>query len=399
MLFDYKAVNSAGRNIRGRLDANNLADLEARLQRLGLDLISGKPPGHRAVVRKARVRRRELINFFFYLEQLSRAGVPTLDGLVDLRDSLEHSRFREIVAGLVEGIEGGQTLSQALSAYPWIFSPVHANLICAGETAGKVPEVLASLTESLKWEDELASHTRKVVIYPAFVGTAVLAITFFLMTYLVPQLKQFVQGMGQALPFQTRALFFVSDVVVRNGHVLLLAPVLAALGLRIILRNNPAARTRIDALKLQVPVVGAILKKIILSRFAGTFALLYAAGIPILEAVRTTQGGVGNRAVQRALQDIERSIEEGRNVTRAFHDAALFPPLVVRMIRVGENTGNLDRALLNVSYFYNRDVRESIEKVQAMIEPGLTVLMGGLLGWIMLSIIGPIYDLVSKVKL
>jgi type IV pilus assembly protein PilC len=165
-----------------------------------------------------------------------------------------------------------------------------------------------------------------------------------------------------------------------------------------VLRSNPIARLRFDGVKLALPVFGPILKKIILSRFANTFAMLYAAGIPILDSIRSTQDIVGNRVVSEALRKVEQSISDGQNVASAFHDASLFPPLVVRMLRIGENTGGLDKALLNVSYFYNRDVKESVDKAQTLIEPMLTVFMGALLGWIMLSVIGPIYDVISKIK-
>ena len=143
---------------------------------------------------------------------------------------------------------------------------------------------------------------------------------------------------------------------------------------------------------------GEILRKIILARFANTFSLLYASGIPILESIRTTQGVVGNLVVRRGLERVEELIGEGQNVTAAFHSIGFFPPLVTRMLRVGENTGALDTALANVSYFYNRDVKESVEKVQQLVEPMLTVLLGLLLGWIMLSVLGPVYDVISKLK-
>jgi type IV pilus assembly protein PilC len=204
--------------------------------------------------------------------------------------------------------------------------------------------------------------------------------------------------MGQTLPPQTQLLFFISDLLVAYWWAFLLLPILFVSGLITTLRSNPLARLRFDAVKLRLPVLGPILNKIILSRFANTFAMLYAAGIPILESIRTTQDIVGNRVVRKALRRVEQSIREGQNVANAFHDAGLFPPLVVRMLRVGENTGGLDKALLNVSYFYNRDVKESVEKAQTLIEPILTVFMGMLLGWIMLSVLGPIYDVIGKIK-
>jgi type IV pilus assembly protein PilC len=173
---------------------------------------------------------------------------------------------------------------------------------------------------------------------------------------------------------------------------------MVALGLRLLLNSNPLARFRFDGIKLRLPVLGSIQRKIILSRFANTFALLYSSGIPILESIRTTQDVVGNLVIRQGLERVEQRIVEGQNVTAAFHSTGFFPPLVIRMLRVGENTGALDEALLNVSYFYNRDVRESVQKMQQLIEPLLTVVMGSVLGWIMLSVLGPVYDVISKIK-
>ncbi|EXI82140.1 MAG: General secretion pathway protein F [Candidatus Accumulibacter sp. BA-94] len=237
-----------------------------------------------------------------------------------------------------------------------------------------------------------------MLAYPAFVGTVVLAATFFLMIYMVPQLKMFVKNMGQVLPTQTLILFFISDLMVAYWYLFLLLPALAVIGIKLLLNSNPLARFRFDGIKLRLPILGSIVRKIVLSRFANTFALLYASGIPILESIRTTQDVVGNLVIRRGLERVEQLIGEGQNVTAAFHSTGFFPPLVIRMLRVGENTGALDDALINVSYFYNRDVKESVEKMQQLIEPMLTVVMGALLGWIMLSVLGPVYDVISKIK-
>ena len=397
-LYTYKAVTQDGRTVNGRIDALNIVDLEMRLRRMELDLINGDPVSNRSLFSGSDVPRREIIHFCFHLELLVRAGVPILEGLSDLRDTLEHPRFREVVAGLVESIEGGQKLSQAMEGHSKVFNKVFISLIRAGEDTGRLPEVLQNLTESLKWEDELASQTKKLIMYPAFVGTVVLSATFFLMIYMVPQLKQFVKNMGQVLPMQTKVLFFVSDLLVSYWYLALLLPVLLVLGLKTLLHVNPLARVRFDGLKLRFPLIGNILRKIILSRFANTFALLYSSGIPILESIRTTQDVVGNLVVRQGLERVEQLIGEGQNVTAAFHSIGFFPPLVIRMLRVGESTGALDDALMNVSYFYNRDVKESVEKVQQLIEPLLTVVLGCLLGWIMLSVLGPVYDVISKIK-
>ncbi len=397
-LYSYRAVAPDGRMVLGRIDALNSVDLEMRLRRMELDLITGELISNRTLFGSSGIPRREIIHFCFHLELLVRSGVPILEGLSDLRDSLEHPRFREVVASLIESIEGGQRLSQAMEGQPKVFNKVFVSLIRAGETSGRLPEVLKSLTESLKWEDELASQTKKLVMYPAFVGTIVIAATFFLMIYMVPQLKQFVKNMGQVLPLQTQVLFFVSDLLVSYWYVALLLPLMIVAGVKIALATNPLARIRFDAAKLRIPLVGDILRKIILSRFANTFALLYASGIPILDSIRTTQDVVGNLVVRQGLERVEQLIVEGQNVTAAFHSIGFFPPLVIRMLRVGESTGALDDALMNVSYFYNRDVKESVEKVQQLIEPMLTVVLGCLLGWIMLSVLGPVYDIISKIQ-
>jgi type IV pilus assembly protein PilC len=398
-LFTYRAVDAQGRNVVGRVEAVNLFDLEQRLVRMGLDLVTGAPSSTRArLIGGSRVTRQDLINFCFHLEQLATAGVPLLEGLNDLRESVENTRFREVVSGLVESIEGGRNLSGSLAEYPEVFSKVFVSLVRSGEQTGKLPAVLKSLSESLKWEDELAAQTKKLLMYPLFVGTIVLLVTFFLMVYLVPQMTGFIRNMGQEIPLQTRILIVVSDFFVGYWWAIVLAPFAAWAGLKAAARYNPAVQYNIDRYKISMPLVGPILRKIILSRFASSFAMMYASGITVLDAIRSCEEIVGNRLLENALRTAGQQIAEGKNMTAAFADLNLFPPLVIRMLKIGENTGALDTSLLNVSYFYNREVREQIGKVQAMIEPALTLVLGALLGWVMLSVLGPVYDAISKMK-
>jgi type IV pilus assembly protein PilC len=397
-LFIYKAVDAQGKSTMGQLEAINIVDLEMRLRRMGLDLIKGGPTKSAGLLRGGTIRRSDLINFCFQLEQLASAGVPLIEGLMDLRDSVENVRFREVISGVIESIQGGAGLSQALSDYPRVFSPVFSSLIRAGENSGRLSDVLKSLAETLKWEDELAAQTKKLVMYPAFVGSIVIMVTFFLMIYLVPQMVGFIKNMGQQIPLQTRILIEVSAFFVSYWWAILLVPALLFATVKAAARVNPLVQYQIDRLKLKIPYIGNILRKIILSRFASTFALMYASGITILDAMRTSEESAGNLVIQEGLHLAGQQIAEGKNVTGAFQDVGLFPPLVVRMLRVGEATGALDTALNNVSYFYNREVRESIAKVQVMIEPALTLVLGGILGWVMLSVLGPIYDVISKIK-
>jgi len=397
-LYSYKAIDGSGKAVLGQVDALNLVDLELRLKRMGLDLVVGGPTksGGGGMWR---VKRQDLINFCFQVEQMTSAGVTVIDGLTDLRDSVENPRFREVVGGLIEAIQGGQNLSGALGNYPQVFQPVFRALVKAGEETGKLPEVLRSLTESLKWEDELAAQTKKLMMYPAFVGGVVLLVTFFLMLYLVPQMVGLIKTMGQTLPLHTRALMAVSAFLVNYWWAVIAAPFVIWGGIKFAARSNPRVRYQLDAIKLGFPMVGPILRKIILSRFASIFALMYSSGITILDAIKSSEETAGNAVIREGLQTVGQQIAEGKNVTAAFQEVGLFPPLVIRMLRVGEATGALDTALLNVSYFYTREVRESIARMQVMVEPALTVVLGLILGWVMLSVLGPIYDMMTKIKL
>jgi type IV pilus assembly protein PilC len=397
-LFTYKAVDARGKSILGRAEAVNLFDLEQRLSRMELDLISGAPTRQKTRMLGGRIARQDLINFCFHLEQLASAGVPVVEGLVDLRESVENRRFREVVAGLVESIEGGRSLSQALSEFPEVFSKVFVSLVRSGEQTGRLAEVLKSLTETLKWEDELTAQTKKLAMYPAFVGSIVLLVTFFLMIYLVPQMTGFIRNMGQEIPLQTRILMSVSDVFVGYWWAIAAAPFATWFGLKLAARTYPAVEYAIDHYKISMPIIGPILRKIIMSRFASSFAMMYSSGITVLDAIRSCEEIVGNKALEQALRTAGQQIAEGKNLTAAFQEIDLFPPLVIRMLRIGENTGGLDTALLNVSYFFNREVKEAIGKVQAMIEPVLTVVLGAILGWVMLAVLGPVYDAISKMK-
>ena len=397
-LHGYKAMDADGKVVHGRMDALNLVDLEMRLRRMELDLINGEQV-KQGNFGGSKIGRRELIAFCFHLDQLARAGVPIIESLTDLRDSLDNPRFREVLADLIESVEGGKTLSQALASHPQVFDGVFVSLIQAGEETGNLPHVLHNLTESLKWQDELAAQTKKLVMYPAFLVVVVVLVTLFMMLYLVPKMVSFLKNMGQELPLHTQILIATSNFFVNYWYIVIALPILLAAGIAMAVRSNPRARQRFDAAKLALPWVGEILKKIILSRFAGVFAMMYASGISVLDSIRTTQSIVGNSVIRQGLQRVEEMIGDGQNITVAFQNVGLFPPLVIRMLRVGENTGSLDTALTNVSYFYNRDVRESIARVQSMIEPAMTIIVGFILGWVMLAVLGPIYDTISKLKI
>lgn len=398
--FHYKAVDQAGKPVRGSLDAGNDVDLEARLRRMGLDLITGRQAQQRAsrLARRKRVTRQDLINFCFDVEQMNRSGVPMLEGLRDLRNSVENPRFREVLTVMTEDMEGGKVLSQCMAAHPDTFDKVFVSLVGAGEQTGRLPEVFQSLADSLKWHDELASQTSRLLIYPAIVMLVVFAVVLFLLVYLVPQVTTLLKTMGIALPFQTRALIATSNIVLQWWPLVFGLPTAAGVLFMAAMAKSARLRYHWDEAKLRLPIVGAILQKIILARFATFFALMYESGITVLEAMRTSEAIVGNRVVADGLVRAGQQVSAGTSLTECFSNLGLFPPLVIRMLRVGENTGALDVALRNVNYFYTRDVRESVDKALKLLEPAITLGLGAVLALIMWSVLSPIYDILSKLK-
>lgn len=399
-LYAYKAVDPAGKFMKGEIEAANPGDLELRLSRIGLDLISYGLASRKNMRMGGggEIKRRELITFCFHLEQLTRAGVPLLEGLADLRDSVDHPRFREIVGDLIDSIEGGLQLSQALANHPRVFDVIFVNLIRAGETTGRLPEVLKDLMDGLKWQDELASQAKKAVMYPAFVLVLVLGVGLGMIFFLVPQMVELFKALQVPLPIQVKILLAIKDFLTRFWFMIPLFPCGIWGGMWLVLRRTPDFAVTLDGWKLKIPGDGPILHKIILARFANYFALMFSAGISVLDALKICQGIVNNRVIERAIGSAQQQISEGTGIASGFEAARIFRKLVVRMLKVGESTGQLDHSLQNICYFYNRDVREAIEKLQVMIEPILTVILGTLMALIMVSVLGPIFDLMGKIR-
>ncbi|MDR2637155.1 MAG: type II secretion system F family protein [Zoogloeaceae bacterium] len=395
MRYEYRAIDQTGRRVSGALEATGTGHLETRLETMGLYLLTARE-ARRSPDFSRRIPRREWLHFWFQLKELLMAGVALQDALTDLCQA-QDSRLQAVIAALIDDITAGRTLSQAMQAQERHFPPVFVCLIRAGETAGKLPEAVESLLAELSWEDELADKTRRVLIYPAFVAAVILAATLFLLFDLVPQLQAFLINMGEELPWQTRALFGLSRLLREYGIFLL--PVGAALLFSLFLLSAclPGLRLYLDALVFRLPMFGPLWQKISLSRFAGAFALLYASGITVMEAMEITRGISANRALQKALMRAETRIHAGSSLHQAFAESALFPPFVIRMLRVGETTGALDRSLANVRHFYNRDVEAATLRAERLVEPVLTLVLGLLLGWIMLAVIGPIYEIIRHV--
>jgi type IV pilus assembly protein PilC len=398
--YQYKSIDKSGRATRGTLDAVNEVDLELRLRRMGLDLITCRQlAAAGGAGGRGKISRRDLIAFCYDMEQIARSGIPIIDGLRDLRDSVETTRFREVLTAMLEDMEGGKLLSQCLAAHPSIFGAVFVSLVRAGEQTGRLMEVFENLGATLRWQDELASQTKRLLAYPMLVLVVVCGVLVFLLVYLVPQVVGLLKTMGVAMPIQTRALIAVSGFTVKYWYIVLGMPLIAASAAVAAVRSSARARFVWDGLKLRTPVIGPILQKIILARFANFFALMYRSGITVLDSIKTCEDIVANRVIAEGLARAGQQINAGESLTEAFQGLGLFPPLVIRMLRTGETTGALDSALLNISYFYTRDVRESVDNALKLLEPTLTLVLGGILAFIMFAVLTPIYEVIGKVKI
>ncbi len=395
--FSYRAVDASGAIIEGNLDASSEHALEAQLRQAGAEMLRCAEKRAGFFRRKTRISRKELIGFCFHMEQMTRAGLPILEALADLRDSVGNPSFQEVIGNLISAVEVGKTMSQAMAEYPDVFDEVFVSLVAVGEESGELPDVMLKLTESLKWQDELMAKAKTVIMYPAFVGVVVLGVMLFMMLFVVPQMVDFIREMGQELPIHTRALIAFSNFLVNHWWWAVPLPAVVFIGIKFQASRSDSFRYRVDGWKLKMWYIGPIMSKVVLSRFASYFALCYGAGLDVLSSLRISEDIVGNAVVRKGVQGIAVSIADGKSLSASIESTEMFPPLVVRMVRMGESTGLLDNALANVSYFYDREVTESIDRLKAMIEPAMTVVLGGIMGWIMLSVLGPIYETISNI--
>jgi len=400
ILYKYKAIDASGKIRHDSIEADNILDLEKRLMAMGMDLINFRKKNPSIISFKTKsISRQDLINFTFQMQQLTKSGVSILDGLEDLKDSANTNRMQEVLSGIIDEIQGGKTFSLALAEFPEIFDTVYITLIQVGEESGHLPQVLHDMAETLKWHDELIAHTKKIMIYPAIVTVVIVAVVSYLMIALVPELIPFIEDLGGEIPIHTRALIATSSFLGNYWYLVFGTPISLFFILQALARRRPDVRMILDRIKLKIYIFGPLILKINLARFSNYFAMMYASGITVLDALKISELLMGNAVLTKSIQDVRAKIADGQMISESFYSVNTYPPLVIRMLKIGENTGALDEALLNISYFYNREVKESVDKMEASMTPVLTIILGGIMMWIMSAVLGPIYDSLTKIQL
>lgn len=394
--FSYRAVNAKGRPIRGVISAANESDLFNRLNASNLALVDAKEMSDKSSkwqqITSKRVKTRDLVQLFMHLEQLQKAGVPLLDSLSDVRDTAESTRLRDVMSDIYNEVSEGSSLSNALSKHPGVFEPIFVSLINAGEETGNLTNSFDQLIRHLKWTDAMNTKVKKATRYPKILVGVVVIVVYVMMSYVVPEVTGFLNEMGRELPGITKALMATSDFVI-NYFLYIAAAIGAALVFIRIMRGlSEGFKYRTDYIALHSPVAGQVIRKISLSRFCSTFAVLFTSGLEILKCLEAAQKTAGNVVIADALEMVRQQVQEGSPLSTAMNVSGEFPSMVVRMVRIGEESGNLTHVLEQVSEFYDRDVNEAVDAMIQMIEPALTVILGGMMLWIAAAVFGPIYD-------
>ncbi len=397
-LYNYTGINDSGKKVTGQLTANNEIDLYQRLKGTNVELISSKiDRGRRSFsFGGPRIQNRDLVQVCLHVQQLQAAGVGLLESLADVRDSTEQRRLRDLISEIHQDVSEGMTLSDAFGRHPKVFGTVFESLIAAGEASGNLVESFNQLIKHLKWNDEINKKVKKAVRYPSFMLVVIAALFMFMMTTVVPQVTSFLAATGQKLPFITVALIATSAFVQNFWWVILGAPIGSIVALNMLARSSADIAYRMDFLKLRLPMLGPVMRKVSLSRFAHFFATMFQSGVPILNCLETAQKVVGNLVLSESLKTVRTTVQEGNPLSNGLRDTGEFPMLVIRMVKIGEDSGNLGETLENVTEFYDSDVNEAVDSMVGSIQPALTLVAGGLMAWIMIAVIGPIYSSMGK---
>ena len=397
-IFVYKAVDEQGKALRGRITAAHELDLESKLREIGLDLVKSQQLREGFTIALGGVSTKDKIMLCVHLEQLDKAGVPILDSLADVRDTTDSPGLKNILGDIYESVRSGLLLSEALAKYPKTFDTVFVGLVASGEKTGNLYEAFSNLAHHLKWQAETRRKVVKAITYPIFT-LAIMSISVgILMMKVVPQLRSFLESQGRELPGYTKALLATSDFVSENWVIcILIFPVLYVIT-KTLRRTNAAFAYGWDAMMLKIPFIGGVIKKIDMSRFSHFFGVLYSSGIDILESLKVGQNVVKNKVLSDAISMVRKIVSDGNSLTGALRNTEQFPSLVVRMFKVGEDSGNMKQALENVNFFYEREVNDSVDTMVAAIKPALTIVLAMILVWIAAAMFGPLYNMIGEMQ-
>lgn len=401
--FNYIGQNAKG-TINGTVEASDRAAALTRLRDQNIKVISieeGKRAGKKSFsLGKKKIKKKDLVVFTRQFSTMVAAGVPITRTLNTLGSQMENPSFKEVLAKVSHDVEGGTELADALGKHPEVFNDVYVNMVRAGEAAGILDDILKRLALQQEKAESIRKKVKSASTYPIILlGITILAF-FGLMFFVIPQIGKVLTDLGgpdAELPAITQAMLGLSNFMLTYWYIVIGGFAGAIFGLRYYFKT-PGGKSVLHHAVLRIPVLKDIVRKLAVARFARTYASLISAGVSVLEALRVTGNAVGNMAYQKQLLEAGEEIKNGRSLSAALSKGSLFPPVVPQMLAVGEETGQTDQVLIKVADFYEEEVDAMIEGLSSIIEPVMIVVMGGMVGLVAVSVMGPIASLSQNIQ-
>ncbi|MDR0423739.1 MAG: type II secretion system F family protein [Rickettsiales bacterium] len=390
--YKYKAFdNKKNIVIAGFQQARNEMELDGFLRASKLDLIWCKRIEERAsIFASKKVTKKDLISIFIHMEQLEKAGVNILDSLGDLRDFSDRQGIKDLASNLHESIKDGLVLSDAMEKNTNVFDNVTISLVRMGEKTGSLQLAFKNICDNIKWSESIKRKTMKAIKYPLFSLIVMLGVVALMLTLVVPKVTSFILEQDIPLPSYTTALIATSEFFQKNFFKMIVTGFGLYLAYKIAYRK-PNLRLKIDFIKLKLPLVGKVMQKIDLSKFTKIFGVTFAAGIPILECITIAGNTVSNMAIKNDISRIRTDISNGQKLAVSVKNSIFFPNMVVRMFKIGEESGSMSNAMGNVEYFYENEINDGIDNLVGSLNPIMMFVMGGLMIWVIAAVFGPIY--------
>ncbi len=400
--YIYKARDATGKLVKGAMDAANKDELTEKLHRMGymVTRVVEAIPGLKiksVFERFERIRAEDMIMFNIQLSNLINAGISISSSLSTLNKQIENKRLKEVIGGVSRNIEAGDSLSQALARHPRIFPKLFLSMVKAGEASGKLDTILARYAIFCEQQQDLRQKVRGAIFYPIILLFAGIAVTIFVVTFVIPQFAEIFIKTGISLPMPTLILYSVGTGIKHYWYLPVLLIMAGWLCIRYYLKTK-RGRLIFDKFKLRMPIIGPLSRKVAISRFARTLSSLVASGVLILESLDIAKAVVGNEVLARVIENTRSSVKEGGRISESLKISEEFPPDTVQMISVGEETGNLGELLSKISDFYDMYTGYAIKKLTSVIEPLFLVIIGGLVGFIMASMLLPIFDMMKILR-
>ncbi len=412
--FTYEAMNSVGQPVKGEVDATSSEDAIAKVRAMGnfptkIKEKAGKRGGAPAqqqagagakkTVRKVgRVPKKLLTQFTRQLSTLIDAGLPILRSLRILEEQQKPGMLRVAIRLVAEDVEGGATLSEAMAKHPKAFDRLYTNMVHAGEAGGVLDVILQRLADFMEKSQALRRKVVGALIYPIAVISFAVLIVIGLLVFVVPAFEKIFDDLGSKLPTVTRALLNLSEWMVFPGWIVVIGTPFAVWAIVRLMKTSEGGRYVVDNVKLHIPLFGRIISKTSVARFSRTLGTLLAAGVPILEALNITRDTAGNEVYARAMNKVHDGIREGESFAQPLRQAKIVEPMVVNMIDVGEETGELDKMLNKVADTYDEEVEVLVGSLTSLLEPVLIIVLGLIVGFIVVALFMPMVGILQNLQ-